>query len=110
MEAYWLFLLTNPRRPPSGNLEAEEDVYAHLGMPWIPPTLREGWGEVQTAMKGRLPRIVEMSDICGDLQSHSLGFGGHASIRTLALAAAERGYAYFAITDHGRASGERLEA
>ena len=102
VEAYWLFLLTNPRRAPPGNLETEEDVYAHLGMPWVPPTLREGTGEVQAAIKHRLPRVVEMSDICGDLHSYSLGFGGYASIRMMALAAAERGYAYFAITNQGR--------
>jgi len=99
---YWLFLLTNPRRAPSGILELEEDVYARLGMSWIPPTLREGRGEVQAAIKHRLPRVVEMSDICGDLHSHSLGFGGYASTRMMALAAAERGYAYFAITNQGR--------
>jgi len=80
----------------------EEEVYAALGLPWIPPEIREDGGELPAAMRGELPRLVELSDIRGDLQMHSQWSDGAHTIRDMALAAQERGYEYIAITDHTR--------
>ncbi len=85
----------------------EEDVYAALGMPWIPPTMREDRGEVEAALAGELPAVVTREDLRGDLQSHSTYSDGKTSIREMALAAAALGYEYYAITDHGRKLGMR---
>ena len=81
--------------------QTEEEVYVRLGMQWIPPTMREDRGEVEAALKGELPPVVGAEDIRGDLQSHSTYSDGRLSVRDMAFAAAERGYAYFAVTDHG---------
>ena len=80
----------------------EEEVYAALGMQTPPPTMREDRGEVELALRGALPGLVEVGDLVGDLQSHSTYSDGRRTVREMALAAAERGYRYFAITDHGR--------
>jgi DNA polymerase (family 10) len=79
----------------------EEDVYKRLGMQWVPPTMREDRGEVEAALKGELPAVVELGEIRGDLQSHSTYSDGKLSVREMAMAAADRGYEYFAVTDHG---------
>jgi DNA polymerase (family 10) len=79
----------------------EEEVYERLGMQWIPPTMREDRGEVEAALQGELPRVVVLQDIKGDLQSHSTYSDGRLPVRDMAFAAAERGYEYFAVTDHG---------
>jgi DNA polymerase (family 10) len=78
----------------------EEDVYETLGLPWIPPELREDRGEVQAAIKGTLPDLIGLKDIKGDLQSHSTWSDGKLTIREMAIAARERGYKMLAITDH----------
>ncbi|MGH2704027.1 MAG: DNA polymerase/3'-5' exonuclease PolX [Actinomycetota bacterium] len=82
--------------------ETEEEVYSALGMQTPPPTLRENRGEVELALRGELPVLVEVSDLRGDLQSHSTYSDGRVPLEEMARAAAERGYAYFAVTDHGR--------
>jgi DNA polymerase (family 10) len=81
--------------------ETEEVVYAHLGMPWIPPTMREDKAEIEAALAGALPDVVTLEQIKGDLQSHSTYSDGKLTVREMALAAAAKGYAYYAITDHG---------
>lgn len=81
--------------------ETEEEVYERLGMQWVPPTMREDRGEVEAALKGELPSVIAIEDMRGDLQSHSTYSDGRLSVRDMALAAADRGYAYFAVTDHG---------
>ncbi len=81
--------------------ETEEEVYERLGMQWVPPTMREDRGEVEAAVAGELPNVVAVGEIRGDLQSHSTYSDGTLSVREMALAAAERGYEYFAVTDHG---------
>ncbi len=81
--------------------ETEGEVYERLGMQWIPPTMREDRGEVEAALKGELPSVVGVEDMRGDLQSHSTYSDGKLSVRDMAFAAAERGYEYFAVTDHG---------
>jgi DNA polymerase (family X) len=86
-----------------GRTEAE--VYACLGLPWIPPELREGAGEIELARKGKLPRLVEIGDLKGDLHLHTRLTDGSSSIAEMARAASEQGYAYMAITDHSQALG-----
>jgi DNA polymerase (family 10) len=81
----------------------EEDVFKAVGLPLIPPELREDRGEVQAAGKGALPRLIELSDIRGDLQMHTTASDGKNSILEMARKAKEMGYAYIAITDHSKA-------
>lgn len=83
--------------------ETEEGVYEALGMPWVPPVLRENRGEVEAALGDGLPELVELSDIRGDLQMHSTWSDGKVGIEEMALACSEKGYEYFAITDHSQA-------
>jgi DNA polymerase (family X) len=90
---------------PSLGGRTEEEVYACLGLPWIPPELREGAGEIELARKGKLPRLVEPGDIKGDLHTHTRLTDGSSTIAEMVRAASERGYAYMAITDHSQALG-----
>ncbi|MFS4096809.1 DNA polymerase/3'-5' exonuclease PolX [Streptomyces sp. AF1A] len=78
----------------------EEEVYAGLGLPWIPPTLREDRGEIEAALHGELPEVVTERDIRGDLHTHTDLTDGLASLETMVEAASKRGYAYYAVTDH----------
>ncbi|REF01127.1 DNA polymerase/3'-5' exonuclease PolX [Thermomonospora umbrina] len=78
----------------------EEEVYARLGLPWIPPTLREDSGEIEAALDGTLPRLVTEEDLRGDLHSHTDLTDGTASLEDMVAAAEARGLEYFAITDH----------
>jgi DNA polymerase (family 10) len=80
--------------------DTEEAVYGALGMTWVPPVLRENRGEVEAALDGTLPRLVERADIRGDLQMHSTWSDGDSSIEEMARACAALGYEYLAITDH----------
>ncbi|MEX2148466.1 MAG: DNA polymerase/3'-5' exonuclease PolX, partial [Candidatus Rokuibacteriota bacterium] len=82
----------------------EEEVYAAVGLPWIAPELREDAGEVEAARAGRLPALVTLGDVRGDLHCHTDATDGHHSIEALVAAAAARGYAYVAVTDHSRAT------
>src|SRR5439155_11007633 len=66
-----------------------------------PATVREDRGEVEEALRGELPAVVVLDEIRGDLQSHSTYSDGRLPVRDMAIAAAERGYEYFAVTDHG---------
>jgi DNA polymerase (family 10) len=81
---------------------SESEVYDRLGYAFIPPELRENAGELEAARNGTLPKLVELSDIKGDLHCHSTWSDGKHSLEQMALAAHERGYAYLAITDHPR--------
>ncbi len=91
----------------------EEGYYQRLGLELIPPELREGRDEIERAESGTLPRLIEISDIKGDIHVHSDWSDGHDSIEAMALAARERGYQYIAITEHsvgrGIAKGLDLE-
>jgi DNA polymerase (family 10) len=95
----------------------EEEVYAAVDLPWIPPELREDEGEFEAARAGALPRLVELSDIRADLHMHSTWSDGRADICTMAEAARARGYSHIAMTDHSAYIGlthgldaERLRA
>jgi DNA polymerase (family 10) len=81
----------------------EEEVYQALGLPWIAPELRENMGEIEAAEEGRLPDLVELDDIRGDLQMHTTASDGKKSIEEMALAAKELRYRYILITDHSKA-------
>ncbi len=85
--------------------EREEQVYAALGLPWIPPELREDRGEVQAAREGRLPHLLEMSDVRAELHTHTTWSDGMLSVQQMAEAARERGMKVVAITDHSASLG-----
>ncbi|HVB38494.1 MAG TPA: PHP domain-containing protein, partial [Vicinamibacterales bacterium] len=82
---------------------AEADVFKSVGLPWIPPELREDRGEIDAARAGLLPRLVELKDIRGDLQMHTVHTDGHHTVEEMARACRDRGYAYMAVTDHTKA-------
>jgi DNA polymerase (family 10) len=84
--------------------KTEEEVYAAIGLPWIPPELREDAGEVEAALKRRLPDLVEVGDIKGDLHDHTNASDGHHSIEALVEAARKRGYQYILVSDHSQSS------
>lgn len=83
--------------------EREEEVFEAVGMVWVPPELREDRGEVEAALKGKLPHLLTLKDIRGDLQMHTRWSDGKNSVEEMARACQERGYEYMAITDHSRA-------
>ncbi|MFI1970709.1 DNA polymerase/3'-5' exonuclease PolX [Streptomyces cinnamoneus] len=97
LSEYGLFHAKSGKKAVSGT---EEDIYAKLGLPWIPPTLREDRGEIAAALKGELPELIEEGDIRGDLHTHTDLTDGVSGLEDMVAAAADRGYAYFAITDH----------
>ncbi|MGZ5567274.1 MAG: DNA polymerase/3'-5' exonuclease PolX [Limisphaerales bacterium] len=80
----------------------EEEVYAQVGLPYIEPELREDRGELAAARENRLPQLVNLKDIRGDLHCHTTDSDGRASIEEMAEAARARGYEYLAITDHSK--------
>ena len=80
--------------------KTEEEVYKAIGLPWIEPELRENEGEIEAALKGRLPKIIEYNDIKGDLHCHSNWDGGENSVEEMTQAAMDMGYEYIGISDH----------
>ncbi len=82
--------------------KSEEDLYQLLEMRYIPPELREGQGEIEAALAGNLPVLVDIGDIKGDLHVHSNWSDGANTLEEIALAARQMGYSYLAITDHSR--------
>ncbi len=80
----------------------EEEVYATVGLPWIPPELRENTGEIEAAREGRLPALVTAGDIRGDLHAHTDWSDGHHPLDRLIAAAEARGYEYVIVSDHSR--------
>ena len=83
----------------------EEEVYETLGLPWIPPELREDRGEVQAAKANKLPKLIQLKDIKADLQTHSTWSDGKLSMLEMARAAAKRGMKVIAFTDHSVSLG-----
>lgn len=82
----------------------EQEVYKTLGIPWIPPEIREDRGEIEAAMKGELPVLIEQKDIKGDLHVHSNYSDGIDDIETIVVAAKKMGYEYIGICDHSKTS------
>ncbi|MFH0903345.1 MAG: PHP domain-containing protein, partial [Pseudomonadota bacterium] len=80
----------------------EEEVFSAVGLPWIPPELREDRGEIEAAFAGRLPKLLEMSDIRGDLHVHTTESDGRATLEEMVETAARLGREYLAITDHSQ--------
>jgi DNA polymerase (family X) len=80
----------------------EQEIYAQVGLPYIEPELREDRGEIDAAREGRLPRLVRLEDIRGNLHCHTTDSDGRYSIEEMAEAARERGYEYLAITEHSQ--------
>ena len=83
----------------------EEDVYRQAGIAWIPPELRHDTGEIEAAAKGALPRLLERSDIRGDLHLHTTYSDGQDTLETMVAACVALGYEYIAITDHSETAG-----
>ncbi len=83
--------------------ETEESVYEALGLPWIPPELREHRGEIDAALAGTLPRLIDARDLRGDLHVHTTATDGKDDLDTMLRAARDAGLEYVAITDHSRA-------
>ena len=100
LNEYGLFTLDGNERVAG---ESEEQIYQRLGFQWIPPELRENSGELDAAAEGRLPALIQLSDIRGDLHMHTTETDGKASLREMVEAAAAMGYEYIAITDHSKA-------
>jgi len=82
--------------------ETEAAVYQSIGLPWIPPELRENHGEVEAARKRKLPDLIDLADIRGDLHCHTDATDGQHTIRQMADAAVRRGYEYLSINDHSQ--------
>lgn len=80
----------------------EEEIYRVFGLPYIEPELREDHGEIEAARQGRLPHLVTLADIRGDLHAHTTASDGRASLAEMVKAARERGYSYLAISDHSK--------
>jgi DNA polymerase (family X) len=85
--------------------EREEDIYRALGLEIMPPELRENRGEIQAAMRGKLPGLIGLNDIKGDFHVHTLASDGSATIEEIAYAAKRKGYEYVGITDHSKSLG-----
>ena len=95
----------------------ENEIFASVGLPWIPPELRENRGEIEAAQAGRLPKLIEVADIRGDLHMHTVETDGRATLEEMVAAAKKAGREYIAITDHSQAlamangmNAERLRA
>ena len=80
--------------------KTEKEVYEAIGLPFIPPELRENKGEIELALKNNLPILIENKDIKGDLHCHSNWNGGEHSISQMAQSAQNMGYEYIGISDH----------
>ena len=99
LSEYGLFRVADDTRVAG---ETEDSVYQALGLPWIPPELRENTGEIEAAEQNRLPDLVELRHIRGDVHMHTTETDGRATLEEMAEAARERGYEYIAITDHSK--------
>jgi DNA polymerase (family X) len=97
--------IADDERGTTDTFETEEEVYARLGMQYIPPELRENRGELKSAREHALPELITESDIRGDLHMHTVASDGRNTIEEMALAARDHGYEYIAITDHSATHG-----
>ncbi len=106
LNEYGLFRATEETRDPRllAPCRTEEEIFEQLGLHPIPPELREDTGEIAVAEKGPLPRLVEWTDLKGSLHNHSTWSDGHQRPEEIARAMSELGLAYWAVTDHSRAS------
>jgi DNA polymerase (family 10) len=100
LNEYGLFRLEDNAKVAS---VTEQEIYGTLGLDWIPPELRENLGEIDCAAEHRLPELVELRHMRGDIHMHTTETDGHASLEEMAASAREKGYEYIAITDHSKA-------
>lgn len=100
LNEYGLFTLEGNERIGGAT---EEEIYNRLGFAWVAPELRENCGELEAAASGKLPKLIELQEIRGDLHMHTTESDGKASLSEMAEAAAALGYEYIAITDHSKA-------
>ncbi|HKI01684.1 MAG TPA: DNA polymerase/3'-5' exonuclease PolX [Thermoanaerobaculia bacterium] len=102
---YGVFRVEERHQEEDGELIAgreEADVYASVGLDWVPPELREDRGEIEAAASGRLPHLIRVQDLRGDLHMHSTWSDGRNSIEEMVEACAARGYEYMVISDHSK--------
>jgi DNA polymerase (family 10) len=99
LNEYGLFTIEDDHRVAG---ETEDEIYKALGLEFVPPELREGRGEIEAAAERRLPRLIERSDLRGDLHMHSTETDGRDEVAAMAEAAGEAGLEYIAITDHSK--------
>lgn len=106
LNEYGLFKSKEETRDPNLLVKCatEEDLFAELGLQYVPPELREAAGEFEAAEKGDLPKLIEWSDLKGSLHNHSTWSDGHQSLEEIARSMIELGCAYWAITDHSKAA------
>jgi DNA polymerase (family X) len=100
LNEYGLFRIEDDSRVAG---DSEEGIYGALGMAWVEPELRELRGEIESAIEGRLPRLVAEADLLGDLHMHTTVTDGRDDLETMAMAAHRAGRRYIAITDHSKA-------
>ncbi len=100
LNEYGLFRLDNEQRVAGAT---EEEIYEALGLAFIPPEMRENQGEIEAAAERKLPKLVEMSDVRGDVHMHTTATDGRATLEEMAAAARTQGLEYIAITDHSKA-------
>lgn len=91
-----------PKAPPT--FHTEQELYDFLGLEWIDPALREGMGEIEAAEQGRLPRLIELTQLRGALHNHTTASDGTASLRDMIEGALELGLQYFSLADHSKSS------
>ncbi|MEO0039488.1 MAG: hypothetical protein RIS38_436 [Verrucomicrobiota bacterium] len=99
----WGFKSVDEKTPAPG-ARNEAEVFAALGLPWIPPELREGNGEIDAAEAGQLPRLVELADLRGVFHNHTTESDGDHTLDQMAAAAEARGWDYLGISDHSKSS------
>ncbi len=106
LNEYGLFRSKEETRDPKLRLpcKSEEDIFAELGLAYVPPELREDHGEFAAAERGKLPKLVEWTDLRGALHNHSTWSDGHQTLEEVAAYARELGLEYWAVTDHSRSS------
>lgn len=102
LSEYGLFQLSEEGEDRLVVAETEQEVYERLGLPWIPPPLREDRGEVEAAIAGELPELVTEADIRGDLHTHTDLTDGVSTLADMVAAARACGYRYYAVTDHAK--------
>ena len=99
----WGFKSVDEKTPAPG-AQNEEEVFRALGLPWIPPELREGNGEIDAAEGGQLPKLVQLSDLRGAFHNHTTESDGDHTLDQMAAAAEQRGWEYLGISDHSKSS------
>lgn len=99
----WGFKSVDEKTPAPG-ATSEEEVFRALGLPWIPPELREGNGEIDAAEAGKLPKLVQFADLCGVFHNHTTESDGDHTLDQMAAAAEAHGWEYLGISDHSKSS------